>query len=123
MMKFTRYVYLWKRILFPAACLFLSGCGDRLPQTPLPDTSSKNRIHDGGESEFQCDNEKLTFRSTGYYAMEFIDVFGEKRNEMTSGLWIDILGKSEMGRYFKAYSGLVIYYYDSVVSKIETVRR
>jgi hypothetical protein len=103
----------WKRILFPAFCLILSGCGHYLPlYDPPPSGSMGTVIHAGTQASFKCDDEILSIASgTNYYSAEYIDEFGNQRQGMISGLYFSLWEKREQARFYSAYTGLTIYYY------------
>ncbi len=110
-----------KRILFPAICLILSGCGPYFIDLGAPTlTSTGQLIHAGLQATFDCEDEIFSIASgTNYYFAEFIDEFGNKREGMISGLYFSIMGKQERARYYSAYAGLIVYYYSL---KIEILR-
>jgi hypothetical protein len=119
-MKMPRLVAQWKRIVISALCLILSSCGSLFPDASTSPLSSTSQLtHDGTQASFDCGGEMLSIGSSGYSYMEFIDIFGKKRSELTSGLYIYISNKPGTNRSFRAYTGLTIYYY---IYKIQVLR-
>ena len=111
-MKISRLVAQWKKFVISALCLILSGCGSLFPDASTSPLSSTSQLtHDGTQASFDCGDEILSIGSSGYSYIEFIDLFGKKRSEQTSGLYIYISNKPETNRSFRAYTGLTIYYY------------
>jgi|WetSurMetagenome_2_1015567.scaffolds.fasta_scaffold116720_3 hypothetical protein len=111
-MKHNCFQKKWILFLLPAICWSLSGCGSFFPnvsKSPLGPTSQV--IHDSTQASFDCGEEIISILSTGSGLTGFIDMFGKKRDERTSGLHVFMQNKPETRRVFRAYTGLTIYYY------------
>ncbi|MBN2084509.1 MAG: hypothetical protein JW748_04740 [Anaerolineales bacterium] len=119
-MNWTRFFPQSRRILFSAVCLILSGCGSFFPDASTsPIGPSSQIVHYGTVASFDCDGEIIFIASSGYGYYTFIDMFGKKRSETTSSLWITIGDHPEKSRVYRGYAGLVIHYYNY---KIEVLR-
>ena len=102
----------WKRILFPAVCLILTGCGSLFPDASTsPLTSTSKLTHDGTQASFDCGDKLISIGSGNYGFADFIDVDMKSRSEQTSSLWITIRDHPETMKIYRAYTGLTIYYY------------
>jgi hypothetical protein len=111
-MKSTRNNPQWKRILFPAVCLILTGCGSLFPfESASPLSLTSQITHHGTVASFDCAGETIAIASSGYEYTEYIDISGKIRKEQTSTLFIVMRDKPETRRSFTAYTGLTIYYY------------
>jgi hypothetical protein len=118
-MELIWFLRQWKRILFPTVCLLLSGCGSFFPEySAPPSTSSGSIIYGGTTASFICGDMEFSLASGSYELREFIDEFGEKRNETLSGLSAGMAGKPEAQRYYRAYAGMRIYYYSATIQVI-----
>lgn len=103
----------WKKILFVAVGLVLLGCGLFNPFAETKRTSGHRVfVHKGTTSQYYSENRPaLGFVSYNYIYREFVDVNGDKRNELTSGLGVSIVDEPETYHYYAAYVGLTIHYY------------
>jgi hypothetical protein len=112
-MKLTRLNKAWNRIIYPAVCLLLSGCGSlfMINANTSPSQPYSQLVHQSAVASFQCDEDIISIASGGYFNGEFFDQSGKKRNEMLSQLFISMRHKPEASRIVYAYSGMTFYYY------------
>jgi hypothetical protein len=102
----------WKKCILPFIGLFLFSCVVSRSDTVMPPlTSTSTKIYANTNPSFLGEFGVFSIATSNFFRREFIDEWGNKRDEETAALYVMIFHQPDTYKIFDGYAGLSIYYY------------